>query len=957
MEIKKPFKIFSWRKPFLPALKDYVDSVAPDGRATILVPNNRPRRYFLDLYAKERKPALVPGMFTISDAQALWRDYSRNKPERVLSRLDQAALLYQCVKTIASENYALEKTFAEMDYERFLPWGFRLADLLEEMFLEGVKPKNLAVSEEEVGKTAAPLLNSLSRIAEEWLVALADGFTTPGLEAARAAEAAANIPAILDPAAGKEVFVAGFYSLNGVEKKLIRSLWERGARICLHTDPGIIENAAQWAADEHQAWLKKWGARAELIGEAGDGDPVSFFYSGYDVHSQLKEFKKRIADETGNSAILLTQPGLLMPTLHHLPDKNVNISMGYPLNRGSFANLLDTIFALKFSRDKSGDYYWRDLLKLIKHPYTRSLAAEDGESLQNAFQLMEERILESCKYVNLNGFYNNARLTFSPEQIIVLDKWKKIIFDGIQPRMTLGAFASALEELFDLFKTYGGDLWNSSTIDAKVMERIQNKIIPALKDSLLAGEEFDLSAHYAIITDALKNERAAFRADPLMGTQILGLLETRLLQFDKLYILDATEDVLPGQGESNELLPDSLRGMLRLPDASSREKFIAHNLTRLCACAKEVNYFWQESVAPSALTGEKKFRSRFVEERIWKEELKAGRVFIPGEAPLLAAKSSAGLNPVKYLAIDKTAKIDRAIRRFLNNAISPTALDTYLSCPLRFANRYLFNIRAAKEVNEEEDSALIGECVHKILENVFAPRVGQTFTPGELSWEEVSRELAAQIEAYRLQDKLPMSAWLYFDIVAPMKLKTFLKEQPESTKIVSLENELSSEFNAGGEILKFRGRIDRMDERAGKIHVLDYKTGYIPAYEKGVWTRHEFFEELKTYLSPDAGLDERADELLGEIRDAMGSLQLPLYIVMLKRSGYEAGDAAFVDLSKSGKEIGLFDGLSDTEKSLAIEHCETVLAFVVSHMLKSLKIRATENKKCKYCDYGALCKA
>lgn len=953
---KKPFKIFSWHQPFLPSLKEYIDSNSLDGRAVVIVPNSRPWRYFLDLYASEKAPRLVPRMFTISDAQDLWRDYSRERPSKILSSLDQAGALYECVKDVCHNNSSLERAFAKMGAEEFLPWGYRLADLFEEMFIEGARAKDIAAGVENVGEIAAPLLNSLALIMNKWRETLeSSGLSTPGLEAARAADSAADIPEIFSPANGKEVFVAGFYKLNGVEKKLIRALWENGAHICLHTDPAILEKSASWAAQEHENWIKKWSAAAELVGDGQIREPSSFFFSGYDAHSQLKEFRNKIARDDGSKAVILTHPGLLMPTLHHLPDKNVNISMGYPLNRGAFASLIDCLFALKFSRKTDGDYYWRDIVNILKHPYMKTLNAEGEGSLGDAFAQMENKILNGYKFVNINGFYNEAKLPFSPNQKIVLDSWKKIVFDDLRAQMTLAEFASFLESLFELFSTHGGNFWDAFSIDSEILRRIRDKIIPELKDSRLVNEKFDLETLYFIATEALNRERAAFRADPIMGTQILGLLETRLLQFDKLYIMDATEDVFPGSGAQNPLLPDSLRGVLGLSDISDREKTVAHNLARLRACAREVNYFWQESVAGP--NGEKKFRSRFVEEQIWKEERRARKVFEPGVAPLNAAVSTVKMRPLENLSVKRTDKIAAAVKKFLAGSISPTALDLYMDCPLKFINHYLLKISAPAEVVEDEDASLIGECVHKALENLLKPYINKEARPRDTSWSAIGEELAKRMDEYDLKNKLPMSSWLYFQIVAPQKLKKFFEGQPESAIILGLEKKIKAELSARGEPLKFQGRIDRIDLRDGKIHILDYKTGHIPKCETDLWRDAAFFDELKKYARPDAVMDPRADEALVELKERIGSLQLPAYIMMLKQSNIgEIGDAAFVDLADTGKEIALFENLSDEEKELAIEHCETALAFVARHLLNSLKYEAREGVSCDWCDYKGGCK-
>lgn len=166
-----------------------------------------------------------------------------------------------------------------------------------------------------------------------------------------------------------------------------------------------------WACQEHVQWLQRWQATARPW-EADAPSPVEdaqkwHYFAGYDLHSQLKALQQDLdAPSEASTAILLTHGDLLLPVLHHLPDKEVNISMGYPLDRSPLFHLLDSLFRLHEGRDKDGLFYWRYLLACLRHPYLGMLQAAapgeepgTGQSLRPLLRRLERRIRSGRRLV------------------------------------------------------------------------------------------------------------------------------------------------------------------------------------------------------------------------------------------------------------------------------------------------------------------------------------------------------------------------------------------------------------------------------------------------------------------------------------------------------------------------------------------------------------------------------
>ena len=380
--MSSPFHIFSWQQPFLPALKQATDlwSDGRPGDAVIIVPHNRPWRYLVDIYAAAGTTGLLPKVLSLPDMVRLWRMHASPVPLRTACLLDRVALLRDCVLDLADEDHELEKRFGKLSPDAFLPWGIRLANLLEELLGQNMVTDDLPFID-EVSPPAAALLGALGRIRDAYVAALAQkGWTTPGHDFWLAARHAEDIPNLLRPADGHPVLLAGFSLLTETEDILLRSLWQAGARVCLHTDPALARHGEEerppvhWACQEHVQWLQRWQATARPW-EADAPSPVEdaqkwHYFAGYDLHSQLKALQQDLdAPSEASTAILLTHGDLLLPVLHHLPDKEVNISMGYPLDRSPLFHLLDSLFRLHEGRDKDGLFYWRYLLASLRHPY------------------------------------------------------------------------------------------------------------------------------------------------------------------------------------------------------------------------------------------------------------------------------------------------------------------------------------------------------------------------------------------------------------------------------------------------------------------------------------------------------------------------------------------------------------------------------------------------------------
>jgi hypothetical protein len=399
---RRPFLVVPWEGNFLGALLDLAleDCAGDLSRAVFIFPHSRPERYLLRLLPrKARLPLILPRFHTIAGLFSLLSRRITGMAAWEAGLLDRVGLLLEAVRSQA-EDAALFQALPEAgapsgeaspldSAHLFFPWGVRLAALFEECFSQNRVPGNIAHAEGQVTPFAARLLERLSGIYARYAAGLAAReWTTPGRDAALTAAHLAGGRGLPEVFAGDSVlYVAGFHVLTRTEEVLFRHLWqERDARILLHADGKVVEGGGHWSCLPAREWAARWRAPLLLLGDspAGDSPWRIRHVEGFDLHSQLAVLQEELAAPAGegdghdaDTAVILPDTGLLAPVLHHLPAREFNVSMGYPLAQSPLFRLIDTILRLQEGRRGEG-YYWRDLVELLHHPYLKMLEPRDA---------------------------------------------------------------------------------------------------------------------------------------------------------------------------------------------------------------------------------------------------------------------------------------------------------------------------------------------------------------------------------------------------------------------------------------------------------------------------------------------------------------------------------------------------------------------------------------------------
>lgn len=818
---KSPFFLVPWQRDFMRAV---LDTALADGsleNALFIFPHARPSRYLERIIREDRrvpKPCLMPECMTGSGLfQAIWDE--THSPALPIGNLDRIGLLLNCLRAEQEEHPGLISRIPAADAKSFFPWGRRLANLFEECFNHRRTPESFLHLEEELLPFAAAILSRLSSLYRRYIAALeAGGWTTPGFTAQNAVAAmnAGRKPRVFSR--GGNIYICGFCSPSGTEDALFKRLWlEYGAKVLVHADPALAGGGGHWSCAAIGEWQRAWGAGFETVqAEAAschESGPHMNFYAGYDVHSQLAFLRRGIhkrGDELGraleDTAVILPDTSLLLPVLHHIQADDVNISMGYPLENTALQRLLDAIMALH-ENARDGGCYWKDCIRFLRQPYLKMLddsLDENGRSPWRELLLAAERKLrDGRRYVNLAALMDQClaetevgnnldkvQKTWESVRLVCLDSW--------QTGHSLAELAQILEKLVNLLLERGEHIWPRFPIDAECLSRFAQSLIPELKNSSISREALPRSTLFAIFRELAKAERVPFDAYPLTVLQIMGLLESRLLSFKSVFILDATDDILPGGIQSDPLLPDSLRAELGLPDSLRRQRLSAYYFFRLLQSAEEVHVFWQEGVEPQGLMDAKKLRSRFVEELIWREEQKAGRRLephqpLPPAAPELPPLTADGplhrigsrLTPFRpgNRSISVTPEAKARLAQTLSSNISATSLNRYMRCPASFYYRDLAGISPTRTVAEDEDPASVGNLFHAVLKDFYGTRLGRPLQNEALSRTELARLYKSAMRQSNPIDDMLADAREYLALAGERRLRNYLDSQPPETMV------------------------------------------------------------------------------------------------------------------------------------------------------------------------------
>lgn len=549
-----------------------------------------------------------------------------------------------------------------------------------------------------------------------------------------------------------------------------------------------------------------------------------------------------IDDISHETAIVLADEKLLLPVLHSLPESisGFNVTMGYPVQETPLYSLLGHIIRLQENARKNEDgtsrFYSQDVLAILNHP-----SVNHGNE-NEIRKLVEWIVSQNLIFIHENLLNRHPLLQsvfiYKKDQSEVLHYILNIL-EIIARNNPALIYKEQMEEQQDKSEVYTKDEQDherqSQALENEVLFQLFIRI-KRLNEILKERKiDFRITTLYRLIRKILMNTLIPFSGEPLTGLQIMGVLETRVLDFRNLVILSMNEGILPKSPVRHSFIPHNLRYGFNLPTIEHHDAIYSYYFYRLIQRAEKVILVFS-SKTEGMTSGE---QSRFLHQLSFNKQFSV-------KEKVIAFNIQA--NPEKPITINKDDRIMERLREYTstsagNKYLSPRALNMYLDCTLRFYFNFIAGLEEPKELKEEIDPQLFGTLLHAAINRLYEPFRTEVIS-AELLKGLLSNNKRIMIsvnhafkEVYHFEGdpenvKIEGRNTIIRDILVKYIREIINRDVHYApVRIVDMEQKIKIRFPVKIEGADYwvlvGGKIDRIDYTGDLIRIIDYKTGRV----------------------------------------------------------------------------------------------------------------------------------
>lgn len=630
---------------------------------------------------------------------------------------------------------------------------------------------------------------------------------------------------------GKKIVFAGFNALTTTEEDVVVRLVENGNAVMLwDLDEYYIndkkQEAGRFANDffaKHQNLAGKKDYDNEHHGISFIGNALStaekeinvISVSGSSVQANALQL---MMEKRENSVVVLADEALLIPTLNSLPDSvgEINVTMGYPFANTPLYGFIDQIFRFQHSLSDSKIDLWplasfcdADFIKLVFN----------GKDYDSLMSWLKDKQSSSDLSLHVKDFSSIGISDDNQEDGASEDLARFLTLSStkwIDSKDCIENLKSILRVSLQKIKDESYFVKNQISVAGKVLNKVESLI--KKYDSV---EILDLQ----MLILQIGREMSIAMKGEADGLQVMGLLETRNLDFDVVNMLSVNEGVIPKNKNSNSLIPYDVRKYYNLPTYNQQQAVYAYHFYRLLHNAKKINLFYN-SLSDSSGLGEPSRFIRQIEYELVKKNPKVKLQHFQYKSPIINLKSN-------IISVDKDDTMLKKITK-----LSPTSISTYLRCSLQYYWKYIMNINC-DEVNEEIQMNVIGSIIHNTLDELYRNFGNEIVT--ESKFLEVRNQYLDKCYQNALRNNnfrngLPKTGFnsIIASVIDTM-ISRFLDNEhnivkENSLRILCTEKELSFHLNN----VELHGFADRIDLLNDKLRVIDYKTGSVNPYDVSI---------------------------------------------------------------------------------------------------------------------------
>lgn len=637
---------------------------------------------------------------------------------------------------------------------------------------------------------------------------------------------AVNKLLLFNSESNKKYVFAGFNALNAAEEQIFQYLLkENSTEIYWDNDHSFINDAYHEAglfARKYMSWPHYKQHSFDWIGnEFSKSKHISIIGTPKSVGQTkivgqiLRDFPEDVLQKT---AVVLGDENLLFPLIYSLPNnvKEVNITMGMTAKNNPVQVFFNKLFRLHLNASSRSGYvfYYKDLLAILNHPILVDVL--ETSLLIQEIKKRNITFISHTQLAELSGDLASNTL-FS----LVVNPWPSVASEAI----------NILVEITHLLKNQLS-LNESSNRLTRVFLFAIYQVFVKLKNYFV---EYTAVTHleylFSLYKQSVQLAEVSFEGQPLGGLQIMGLLESRVLDFENVIITSLNEGTLPSGKSTLSFIPYDVKLELGLPTTKEKDAIYTYHFYHLLMRAKQV-YLIYNTEADGLDAGEK---SRYITQLLLEKKLEhqiSSQIIAP-EVPT---------HPYIPVKIPKTENINICLKEMALKGFSPTGLTLYLRNPIQFYYQKILRLKEAEEVEESIAVNTFGNVIHKSLEALYLPFVGKYLTLDSIQamkllvdsvvHEQFSKEYSdgvvrgKNLIAYKVARQ---------QVLNMLKLEEKWLNQPEMNRVKIIALEQKFECVLKNSLLPFEvvlgGNIDRIEERNGIIRIIDYKTGKVlPKY-------------------------------------------------------------------------------------------------------------------------------
>jgi len=624
------------------------------------------------------------------------------------------------------------------------------------------------------------------------------------------------------------VFV-GFNVLNKVETKFFQLLRDTGKALFYWDYDKFYTNEKNHEAGEFiRRNLKEFPSALSGVTFNKMIQPKKVRFVASSTENAQARFlpewiRGNVTGKESDSAVVLCNEALLLPVLHSIPDsvQHVNITMGFPLAQTPVHSFITALLELQTEgfRTDTGRYAYAAVQAVLKHPYTRQLSSKANE--------LEKDLTEKNRFYPLPSELKQddfLGMLFTP-QLSNMDLCR-YLSEALREVATIYNKEKESDDVFN--QLYRESLFKAYTLINRLGSMID-------KGDLIV----QTGTFKRLLNKVLSASNIPFHGEPAIGMQVMGVLETRNLDFKNLVMMSLNEGQLPkGSGDSS-FIPYNLRKAFGMTTIEHKNAVYAYYFYRLMQRAENITLMYN-TASDGLNRGEwSRFMLQFLIE--WPHEI-AREYLEAGQSPQTA----------KEIIIVKTPEVMKRLQNFYDvrcnkrAQFSPSALNTYMDCQLKFYYTYVAKLKPKPEVSSEIDSAMFGTIFHRSAELIY----GDFKAHGNVvNKEQIEQLLHNDVKLQGYVDRafkeeffqVPLDEKPEYNgvqLVNSKVIASYIRQLLRNDKeyapftLVDMEKKVSEDISiptAKGEILsRIGGTIDRMDSKDGTLRIVDYKTGGMP---------------------------------------------------------------------------------------------------------------------------------